>query len=295
MDRGAPALRVERTSDVAAFDDRAGAFLREREAENCLILGLCASLRRGRSYGSLPPSFVIVTAGGAVVGAAMRTPPLNLIIAAGSDPRSVPAIVDDLGPGMAQLPGTVGPVALARSLAELWGSRSGVRPNLSRSERIYRLDQVRVPRVEPAAGSMRLATPGDRELVVEWLSAFAQEALDEIDPAAARSNAEWWIESRGLHLWLDGEPVSMAGATGPTPNGIRIGAVYTPPDKRRRGYASALVAALSQAQLDAGRRFCFLFTDLANPTSNKIYQDIGYEPVCDVDEYRFAAPAPADT
>jgi predicted GNAT family acetyltransferase len=79
----------------------------------------------------------------------------------------------------------------------------------------------------------------------------------------------------------------MAGASGPTPKGIRIGAVYTPKALRRRGYASTLVAALSQAQLTAGRTFCFLFTDLANPTSNKIYQDIGYMPVCDVDEYRF--------
>lgn len=83
-------------------------------------------------------------------------------------------------------------------------------------------------------------------------------------------------------------PVAMAGVSGRTPSGARVGAVYTPPDRRRRGYASALVATLSQAQLDAGARFCFLFTDLANPTSNKIYQDIGYEPVCDVDEYRFS-------
>lgn len=71
--------------------------------------------------------------------------------------------------------------------------------------------------------------------------------------------------------------------------------MYTPPELRGRGSASALVAAANQAQLDAGRRFCFLFTDLANPTSNKIYRDIGYEPVCDVDEYRFAGPAAADT
>jgi predicted GNAT family acetyltransferase len=83
----------------------------------------------------------------------------------------------------------------------------------------------------------------------------------------------------------------MAGASGPTRHGIRVGAVYTPPAMRRRGYASALVAALSQEQLDAGKKFCFLYTDLANPTSNKIYQDIGYEPVCDVDEYNFGTSA----
>ena len=79
----------------------------------------------------------------------------------------------------------------------------------------------------------------------------------------------------------------MAGCTGWTPRGVRINAVYTPPQSRRRGYASACVAALSQLLLGAGRQFCFLFTDLANPTSNRIYQQIGYRAVCDVDEYAF--------
>jgi len=81
----------------------------------------------------------------------------------------------------------------------------------------------------------------------------------------------------------------MTGVAAVTPEGSRVGPVYTPSPLRGRGYASALVAAASQAQLGAGRRFCFLFTDLANPTSNEIYQAIGYEPVCDVDEYRFTA------
>ncbi|MDP8927425.1 MAG: GNAT family N-acetyltransferase, partial [Actinomycetota bacterium] len=76
-------------------------------------------------------------------------------------------------------------------------------------------------------------------------------------------------------------------ATGPTPNGIRVGPVYTPPDLRNRGYASALVASLTQRELDAGRSFCFLYTDLANSTSNKIYQRIGYEPVTDISVYLF--------
>jgi hypothetical protein len=63
--------------------------------------------------------------------------------------------------------------------------------------------------------------------------------------------------------------------------------VYTPPEARGRGYASNLVAQVAQAQLDAGRRFVFLFTDLANPTANRIYQEIGFEPVIDIDEYVF--------
>jgi hypothetical protein len=81
----------------------------------------------------------------------------------------------------------------------------------------------------------------------------------------------------------------MTGASGATPRGIRIGAVYTPPQDRGRGYASNLVAAVSQAQLDAGRTFCFLYTDLANPTSNHIYRAVGYEPVSEAMEFVFAS------
>jgi predicted GNAT family acetyltransferase len=295
MDRGAAALRVERPADVVAFEDRAGAFLREREAENNLILGLCANLRAGRSFGPQPPYFAVATVGADVVGAAMRTPPLNLLVAAGTHERSVPAIVEDVRGVTAHLPGAVGPVTLARVLADRWSARTGASARLHMAERIYRLDRVIAPPHGPASGQMRQATALDRALVSGWLLAFAQEALNEGNAAAASASADWWIHSGGLYLWVDGQPVAMAGASGPTPNGIRIGAVYTPRELRGRGYASTLVATLSQRQLDAGRRFCFLFTDLSNPTSNKIYQDIGYGPVCDVEEYRFVEPAAADT
>jgi predicted GNAT family acetyltransferase len=95
-----------------------------------------------------------------------------------------------------------------------------------------------------------------------------------------------------MRFWVDnGKRVSMAGYGGVTPNGIRIGPVYTPPEFRKRGYASALTAALSQEMLDQGRKFVTLYTDLSNPTSNHIYQTIGYKPVHDVDEYRFEGKA----
>ena len=93
--------------------------------------------------------------------------------------------------------------------------------------------------------------------------------------------------TRTWYLWDDGGPVSVAAAGGPTPNGVRIGPVYTPPAMRGRGYGSAVTAAASQAQIDHGRRFVFLFTDLSNPTSNKIYQAIGFRPVIDIDQVAF--------
>ncbi len=291
MDRGASALRVERLPDAAAFIERSTAFLMPREAENCLIFGLCANLRSGITYGPRPPYFAIVTDRDADVGVAMRTPPFNLIIAAGTDPRALPAIGDDvLRSDAADLAGVVGLKELTASFIGHWRGRTGAHATLRTAERIYRLTRVKAPPRGPASGWMRVAEAADHDLVTEWFLGFARDALGEGDVAGARAHADRWIGERGLHVWMDGaRPVSMAGASGPTPNGIRIGAVYTPPALRNRGYAGTLVAALSQAQLDRGRTFCFLYTDLANPTSNKIYQDIGYEPVCDVDEYRFEA------
>jgi predicted GNAT family acetyltransferase len=130
---------------------------------------------------------------------------------------------------------------------------------------------------------MRPATPVDRPLLVAWIAAFGREALGDEDASRVASSVDDWLAGRGRTIWLwdDGGPVSLTGVGGATPHGIRIGPVYTPPERRGQGYASALVAAASQAQLDAGRRFCFLYTDLANPTSNKIYQAIGYRPVTD--------------
>ena len=137
---------------------------------------------------------------------------------------------------------------------------------------------------------MRTATNDDRELLIDWVEEFLIEAVG----GSANERAEDIVDSalqtgsRTFYLWEDdGRPVSMAGVTGPTPNGIRVGPVYTPPGSRRRGYGSAVTAAASQAQLDAGRTFVFLFTDLDNPTSNRIYQAIGYEPVIDVDQLTF--------
>ena len=111
-------------------------------------------------------------------------------------------------------------------------------------------------------------------------------------PEKVQDQVDMYLEAdhkiRGLLIWeKDGVPVSMAGYAGPTPSGIRIGAVYTTPEQRKNGYASAVTAGLSQHLLDIGYKFCFLFTDLLNPTSNHIYQQIGYVPVCDVDRYDF--------
>lgn len=177
--------------------------------------------------------------------------------------------------------------------ARLWAERRGLRVATRFEQRIYALRRLQAPR--RVEGAMRLAGPADRDLVLAWVVAFSREALHDDPDDASRlersvdSRLEG-AETRGIVLWeTEGRPVALAAFGGPTPNGIRIGPVYTPPEHRGRGYGSAVTAATSRLQLDRGRRFCFLYTDLANPTSNAIYRRIGYSEVCDTSVYALAS------
>jgi predicted GNAT family acetyltransferase len=185
-----------------------------------------------------------------------------------------------------------GPTDVAQAFAERWSGRLGLSATVDLRERIYRAERVVPP--TGIAGQARLARLKDRDLLVDWAEAFLLEALGREAPEEAVDLIDRSMRTgtRIFHVWEDGRPVSFAGVAGPTPNGIRIGPVYTPPEFRGHGYGSAITAAATQAQFDQGRRFVFLFTDLANPTSNKIYQSIGYEPVIDVVLIHFEAPTP---
>jgi uncharacterized protein len=152
---------------------------------------------------------------------------------------------------------------------------------------IYRLETVRP--VSSVPGAAREASERDRELLVEWTRAFVEETFGGVSIRTPEEmvDARLRSPSGGFTLWEYGAPVSLAGWGGPTSNGIRIGPVFTPPERRRRGYGSAVTAAVSSEQLARGRRFCFLYTDVLDPTSNQIYSDIGYEAVCDSVDYVF--------
>ena len=281
-------MDVERIDDPKAFLDAAGPLLLEDEARHNLMLGIAGTLvERPGIY----PEFMLwlVREGGQTVGAALRTPPWNLALAQPREPavlEALAAAIDD------ELPGVVGALPEADRFAELWAGRTGAEARTHIAQGLFALE--RVEPVANATGVMRDATEDDRPLLLDWYVAFVEEALgDEPD----RERLQRMIDNRlqgegdGLVLWEDKAAVSMAGFGGRTPHGIRIGPVYTPPALRGRGYATALTAAVSQRLLDSGRRFCFLYTDLANPTSNRIYERIGYRRVCESAEIRFQTQA----
>ena len=281
-------MDVRRLSDPSEFLAAATPLLLEDEARNNLILGLAGTLRDRPGY---YPEFRLwlVEDGSEVVAAALQTPPFNLVLAQPADDAAATALADAVASEGIELPGVVGATPEVDLFADGWEARGKSTRRLRRAQRIYRLTAVSSP--TRVTGRPRVASAGDTQLLVAWIAAFADEALADTPSPAA--DTERMVEGRladphsGFLLWEDDGPVSLAGWGGPTPNGIRIGPVYTPPDRRSRGYGSAVTAAVSSDQLAAGRRFCFLYTDLANPTSNKIYMDIGYEPVCDAVNYAF--------
>ena len=232
----------------------------------------------------------IVRDAGHLVGAALRTPPHNLVLLQPTAAHAVEVLakaIDD------ELPGIVGAVPEVDAFAEAWSTRRGLRAEPRREQGVYALTAVVDPPMPP--GAMRLAVHADRELLLEWVRASAAEVLPE-GPARDPERHEPSIDARlasddaGFALWeVERQVVSLAGFGGPTPSGIRIGPVYTPLELCGQGFATALTACVSRMLLERGKRFCFLYTDLANPTSNAIYVRIGYVRVCDSREIAFVA------
>jgi predicted GNAT family acetyltransferase len=263
-------MEISRPRSVSEFLDRGGIFLARHEAEHGLMLGVARAARELPSDGYC----ALVVNDGDVLGAALRidsrlmlsrelAPDVMALVAADA---SSPKLQRVLGPSQ----------SVERFLAA-----SGSRWRAVMSQGIYECRRVSYsPRV---AGECRLARADDLEQLVLWLQALSAEALSEhVSDSEARRRVGGHIEHGDTRVWeVEGQIVSVAAAVAPTPRGIRINNVYTPPEQRRRGYATALVAALTQEMLASGRAFTFLHTDLENPTSNGLYQRLGYQKVSD--------------
>lgn len=275
-------MRVRTVEDPAAFLVAAEPLLLADEARHNLILGL------GRTLADRPDLHVafdlrLIESDDEVVGAALRTPPHNLVLAAPRHPDALGALSAALVDEGVDLPGVIGSHPEVRAFADLHAAAFGRETESAMEQGIYALETVAdVPR---PPGRSRRAAPGDHDDLFPWMRAFSREAgvgEPRNEERAHRRFSERLAnaDDLGLWIWEDDEIVSMAGYGGPTPGGLRVGPVYTPPRRRGRGYATALVADLSAHLLASGRRFLFLYTDMENPTSNAIYRRIGYRLVC---------------
>lgn len=271
-------ISIRRYSDAAAFLKRAAAWLLRSEAENNLLLGIAQRLVQAPASFDTPVYLATVEDAGEVVGCAFRTPPFKLGLTE-MPASALPALVEDVAHVYGSLPAVLGPNQLAAAFAARWSQRTGSPARAGMQHRIYQLDRVARPPAPPP-GLLRPAEARDAALITSWLETFRVES--GVSMKVPRTVYHELVERRALFLWDHDGPRCMAGWTAESPNGVRIGYVYTPVDMRGRGYASVCTADVSQRALDAGRRYCFLYTDLANPTSNTIYARIGYRPVADV-------------
>ena len=282
-------MEVLRPRDAVEFLRLAGPLLERDEARNHLLLGIAGTLT-ARPDAFDVVHFWVVRDRDEPSAAAVRTEPFNLVLGDPSSNVALGPLLDAVLADDPEVPGIVGNVPFAEVAAEHLAERSGRDAERTLSLGVYGLTSVR--EVARGPGEPRAAGSQDRALLLDWLRAFANESLP--DPEEESERMERNLENRfggegtGFWLWEDrGEAVSLSGFSGPTPTGIRIGPVYTPPEHRRHGYATTLVADLSAWLLEQGHRACFLYTDLANPTSNRIYVEIGYERVCDAMEFSF--------
>lgn len=272
-------MRLTVTPDARAFLARAERFLGARMEHNVhATVAIAAAERRDAGvfmYG--------VDELDTVVYVALRTPPWP-ILSTELEPAAAAPVVAAWLDQDPEIPGVSGPPQTARAIAAAWSEATGRGTHLSRSEAMHVLSEVRDP-PHPAPGALRAPTSDEHALAIRWLRAFNDEVRDGIgDP-------ELLLEARvgqdGVFVWDDGQPVCLVGCSPPVNRVARVAPVYTPPELRGRGYAGTAVAALSRLLLERGADRCMLFTDLANPTSNKIYAEVGYVRFADWEEHVF--------
>lgn len=283
-------MKLEFHEDIDEFCDYTYEFLINKEAENNLLFAILNAIRSNASrFGEDKPILTTVIEDNEIKLVSLRTLPYNQVLSYTNDINTIDVLVDELLKKNMKLPGVLGIKNGAGRFTQLWCKNKDLNPHLIRNERIYKLEEVN----EETLGNKTfiIGSEVNQELILKWGREFILEALPETNEARLQSNLKQItedIKNERIFLLLDGNKVvSMARKAGKTPNGNLVNFVYTPPPLRRRGYATECVAKLSKRLLEEGNKFCFLFTDLKNPTSNSIYKKIGYCPVIDVDGYEF--------
>jgi GNAT superfamily N-acetyltransferase len=280
-------MEVVPHADAGAFTRLARPLLEADPLRHTSVLTVLDSVRRGAST---PADMLTVRDGDAVVGALLRTVDRPALVS-GVPPRCAAAVVDALVELGIDPHGAQGPRAAAEAFAAAWTARTSARTEIVMRTRLFALEEL-MPRVG-VPGSSRVVAPDDEAAIgvlAAWREAFGVEmghggAFAEQRPhALVRAQAA----TAGELLWeVDGAPVAQAAARAVTAGMSRIGPVYTPPEHRGHGYAAAVTAAAARWALDHGARHVLLYTDLANPTTNRLYPRLGFRPRYDALELRF--------
>jgi RimJ/RimL family protein N-acetyltransferase len=288
---------VRHYPDAAAYRRIVEPLLLEREAANCIQLGVLSSLAGGAHRDAF---LATVERDGVPLLAAMRVPPHDLTLSQARDVAAVDPLVERLlaaergatfEPEAAQealgrVAGVRGDPETTDAFAAAWAAANG-----GEVETVARLNvyEARDAHAADVPGHADRATDADHDLLARWIHAFYTEAVPH-EPQHAEAAVTRWLSGDGRTLWIwrtDDGPVTLVGLGHPTPHGVRIRAVYTPPEHRGRGYAQAAVAAVTRHLLEQGRR-PFVFADEADAGANHVYAGVGFEVVGTSHHLRFA-------
>lgn len=281
-------------TDVHEFYKDTYDVLMRHEAQNLIPLGNIIIGHEGKDKTDWrdPENWLMATISDAkgIQLTALMTPPHNITLYA-TDNIISPAAIDCLIDGLKEheIPGVTTEKTLAEIFAKEYTLRKGIAFQTTMSQRIYELTAVN-PDIQ-MVGSVRLLDEGDIHFFPYWAEAFyAAASYGKTEMSIPQQAAPYLYRIAARKLYIleeDGIPVSMAGYTREMQTAIGVAFVYTPPYERGKGYATSIVAQISQHALDIGYTKCVLYTDLANPTSNSIYQKIGYKPICDSLQLKF--------
>lgn len=282
-------MRVRLHIRPPSFLIAAGPFLRSDPFSANVIAVMAAAIAAGIRPDSPDYLWATVQDGDSeVLGVAMHTPPYAVFVSRMPREAAV-ALAGAFANAGRELPGVNGASESTAAFADAWAARTGQTSTVITAQRMYRLAQLSRPRDVP--GEATVAAAPDLDLIARWLAAFRDEAQPDGPGQDWVAYAEQRVAAEQVFLWRDGgRPVALAGVSAPAAGVARVGPVYTPPRSRRHCYGSAVTAAATAAALANGAEHVALYTDLANPTSNSIYQTIGYRPDHDAEERSFARP-----
>ncbi len=270
-------------NDAKDFLTAAEVFLLKDEIARCVMLSAPTRMRDKPNKKDEGTYFATLEQNGKTIAAAF-CPPRNWLNLTPLPESAVELLVEDMQQHQVKPELVVADATTALSFAQAWSKANDIQYSQDYGLRMYQLERVIPLRATP--GSLRLGEAKDAKRVAEWSAAFDAEVAFG-DASAITGLMLMALQEQRLYLWDDGGPVSMLARNAPTPNSERVSVVYTPPHKRSKGYGAAANAALAQIILDSGKRYACLFADINNAISNKMYLNIGYEVVCDLERYKF--------
>lgn len=274
-------MEFKQYQNVQKFAVKAEPVLGKREDVYSLFFGVLQAIKAGR-YDN--PFMATIEEEGQVLALFQMTPPhpLNLIFA---DENRLEECMDLLIRNLLELEIELNSIISLKPWAylfsEKWKVKTGMTHQLIMDQGLYRLDKINESLV-PSLGSWRFALKEDCSLIEMWFNLFEEDAgLPLTTGEDVKKRVASFVAEQEVFLWEDkGKVVSMMKKARPTNHGVTVSFVFTPKEERKQGYARTMVAAGTKELLKK-YDFCVLYTDLMNPTANKIYQEIGYKRIAD--------------